>query len=168
MKRSFRVAKVLLACFVISHFFVSCHEKNDSDDKKYKNFLAGKLLKGDIHIIDYSMADGSLTLVDDVKHNATYAQVTRDQKIKWVIDTDDNPGMDNFQIDSIYPDPKFPNPPDFFSETPAAEGNHWEARINGNNLDTTKGFLEKYIIAWQIKGKSKTYTYDPIMQLNPK
>lgn len=168
MKRSFRIIKVLLACFVLSHFLVSCHEKNDADDNKHEKFLAGKLIKGDIRIIAYDMADGSLTLIDEGNHNATYGRVTRNQKIKWVIDTDENSDMDNFQIDSIYADPNFPNSPDFYSELPALRKNLWVATINGDNLDPKKGFLEKYIILWQIKGNSKTYIADPIMQLNPK
>lgn len=166
MKRSFRIAKVLLACLIITHFFVSCHEKNEFDGKH--SFKSGKPLKGDIHIIDYS-TDGTLTLIDDNNNNAIYAQVARSQKIKWVVDHDDDkPDLDNLQIDSIYADPKFPNPPDFFSELPAANGNHWAATINGDSLDTTKGFLEKYIIVWHIKGNSKSYSCDPIMQINPK
>ena len=167
MKRSCRIIKVLSACFVLSHFLVSCHEKNDADDNKHEKFLAGKLIKGDIRIIAYDMADGSLTLIDEGNHNAVYGRVTRNQKIKWVIDADNYPDMDNFQIDGIYADPNFPNPPDFYSELPALRKNHWAARINGDNLDPKKGFLEKYIIAWKIDGKSQPYIADPIMQLNP-
>ena len=164
MKRIFRIAKLLLACFVLSHFLMSCDETNDFIGKT-KNFKAGKPLKGDIRIIDYNMADSSITLIDSANQNAIYVQVTRSQKIKWVIDN--GPAMKDFQIDSIYADPNFPNAADFFSDIPARRGDHWIATINGGNLDPKKGFLEKYIIAWQIKGNPKIYVADPIMQLNP-
>ncbi len=168
MKRSFRIAKLLLACLVIRDFFISCNEENDFDGK-HKNFTAGKPIKGKIHIINYSMADGSLILRDDDNQDAIYGQVTRNQKIKWVVDHDDDePEMANFEIDRIYADPKFPNPADFFSERPKKNDDQWTATINGDNLDPTKGFLEKYIIAWKIKGNEKTYFADPIIQLNPK
>jgi hypothetical protein len=167
MKRSFRIAKLLLACLLIRDFFVSCNEENDFDGK-HKNFTAGKPIKGKIHIINYSMADGSLILRDDANQDAIYGQVTRNQKIKWVIDHDDDePEMKDFEIYNIYADPKFPNATDFFSEIPKLEGDHWAATTGGGKLDPEKGFLEKYIIAWQIKGNPKIYIADPIMQLNP-
>ena len=166
MKRRFRIVELVLACLVTGYFFAACEEHHLINGKDM-SFKAGKPLKGDIHIGAYNMADETLTLYDDANQDAVYARVTRNQPIKWLIDNTDD--MKDFEIVGIKEDRSFPNAPDFFSQVPANNGNHWAAQVHDEgHLDPAKGFLEKYVITWRIKGRPKTYTCDPIMQLNPR
>lgn len=162
MKQGSRSFTILLACVAIYYFFTSCSSsKFDKDDK------SGQLLANPIKIIGYDISNSSLKLKDNHNHDATYVLILRKQIIDWNVIGNN---VKKLEIVSIYPDPNYQgNSPDFFDGMPAEQGNpkHWRATIG--NPDTTKLFIEKYNIRWRLTDDTtKTYTYDPIMQINPK
>ena len=158
MEKRFPVFAILAGCFVTYLFLPSC-----SSNKKFTG--TPPILKGPINITGYDTSKGTLTLKDDNGTDASNVSVQRKMKVNWNLTSST---QSKIEITAIKSDPHFPfNDPNFFTVAPKPVGssNHWQAEIE--DLDTTKGAIEKYIIQWQLKGFPKTYTFDPLLQLNP-
>ena len=157
MQKGSRVLATLLICLTLFNFFSSCNSSSKFSGK------TGKFLVGPIRITGYVVSSSTLILKDQQGNNASYIRVNRNQPINWVVTKSD------LQIIDIAPDPKYPgNEPTFFSALPHQQGDpkHWQATVG--YPDSTKGFVEEYFIKWKRDGDDSTYTYDPLIQLNPK
>ena len=160
MKKRIRFIAMLFAFFVIYFFLPSCNSSSNFTGK------TGKNLTGPILITAHYTKDSSLRLIDSTnKNNAGYVQVSRNMAIVWV-------NKDSkIKILSIAPDAKYhANDPNFFSANnlPQQIGNspRWKAEVG--SPDANQGILfEKYLIRWQLKSTGATYTFDPLLQLNP-
>lgn len=159
MKFISRAIAIFFACFAIGYLFNSCttSPNSDHDDK------TGKLLVGPIKIVSYNTHDQSLTLRDNNNQNAVYIVVKKTQKIDWQVV---GSKVKHIEIVAIAGDPAYSssNDPNFFSATPEGSGKHWSAQVG--TPDSTKPFY-KYIIKWKLDSDTTTYTFDPLMQLNP-
>lgn len=159
MKQSIRFVAMLFACFAINFFFSSCNRGAKFNGK------TGQKLIGPINITGYNISDQSLTLKDVDNNNARYVSVSRTQVINWNVTSE----ASEVEIVEIAPDPGYHyNDPSFFSTVPHEVGasSHWQATIG--SPDPNNGIIfEKYYIKWKLKNDSKTYSFDPLLQLNP-
>ncbi|HSN09356.1 MAG TPA: hypothetical protein VLS85_09965, partial [Hanamia sp.] len=157
MKQSIRFIAMLFACFAISFFFSSCKTKA-------KFVKTGQMLIGPINISGYDVTDQSLTLKDNNGNNAQWARVSKNQVVNWNV-TDD--AARYIEIDTIAVDTTYLcNDQNFFSSAPYRLGPlKWQAQIK--NSSPAKIILEKYYIKWTLKSNGQSYTFDPLLQLNP-
>jgi len=160
MKLITRSIAIFFAAFAICYFFTSCKgpSKLHDDDK------TGKLLNGPIRIINYDIQNQSLTLRDNTNQNAVYVVVKKTQPIQWQVTGKQG---EHIEIVEIAGDPAYAssNDPNFFSAAPHGSGKNWTATVG--TPDSTKPFF-KYIIKWKLDSNTTTYTFDPLMQLDPK
>lgn len=155
MKQSIRIIAMLFGCFAIYFILPSCNSS-----AKYAG-KTGQKLEGPILIKGYNTSDNSLTLKDQNRNHAEYVTVSRGQTIDW------NVTIADVEIVGIGLVKAFGvNDSDFFQVTPHRNGkSKWSATIG--NLAEHKGFIVKYYIRWQLISTGQTYTYDPLLQLNP-
>lgn len=186
MKWSFRTTKILFACLVVGYFLPSCNDdrkcsadekiiadqrdtikqlKNDLENMKLR-FLqdAPPHLTGDlIKITGYDTSKQTLTLHDQYSNPASAVSVNRNQIINWQVNGTD------LQIDSIIIKRNWVSDDrNFFYVKPQKGINlqNWRAVVR--NLPDTSGSVAHYYIKWSLSAdRSKIYTYDPLMQLNP-
>lgn len=160
MKLIYRPAAIFFACFSFCYFLSSCK----SPANLRENDKTGKMLVGRIKITDYDTKDSSLMLQDTSNQNATYVIVKKHQKIDWQV-----VGLrtKHIEIVAIYGDPVYSssNDTNFFSANPNGNGKQWTAQIG--TPDSAKPYYQ-YNIKWKLDSDTTIYTFDPLMQLNPK
>jgi acyl-CoA synthetase (AMP-forming)/AMP-acid ligase II len=159
MKHSIRYIAMLFACFAINFFFSSCNTKAKFNGK------TGQILNdGAINISDYDITDSSLTLRDNNGNNAQWVKVSKNQVVNWNLT---GKAAKDIKIDTIAVDTTYPcSDQNFFSSAPHRLGPlKWQAQIK--NSSPAKIILEKYYIKWTLKSSGQTYTFDPLLQLNP-
>ena len=155
MKQSVRFIAMLFACFAI---FSSCNRSAKFNGK------TGQILIGPINISGYDATDQSLTLKDNNGHNAQWVKVSKNQVVNWNLT---GKAAQDIKIDTIAVDTTYPcSDQNFFLQIPHSNGKlQWRAQIK--NSSPANIILEKYYIKWTLTSSGQTYTFDPLLQLNP-
>ena len=151
--------KIFSFCISSLFLFICC--ETSTAQKNTSNGCGGIILKPTriIRIQDDAKNPNKIRLIDEVGCPAYTLNVLSGQNVEWQID-----GSTIKSIDSIVIKAK-PGNENIFEKPPHKQhlSKHWK----GKSKNVKKIETEEYNILWT--GIDNTsYTYDPIMQLNPK